>query len=100
MEQRSSESTNPNPNLYLVMASFLLRKKSHFKREEFVGRISDIVYFVPFSKSEVLDVVEKELEHLAELGRTNLSVELTWTDELVEFLSRNYNQNHGARSIQ
>ena len=28
MEKRSLESTNPSPNLYLVMASFLLREKS------------------------------------------------------------------------
>ncbi|CAI8040388.1 Caseinolytic peptidase B protein homolog [Geodia barretti] len=35
--------------------------KSHFKRDEFLGRINEMVYFLPFSRSELNQLVEKEL---------------------------------------
>ena len=36
--------------------------KSHFQRDEFLGRINEIVYFVPFSRSELLLLVRMELD--------------------------------------
>lgn len=36
--------------------------KSHFQRDEFLGRINEIVYFVPFSRAELLQLVAMELE--------------------------------------
>ena len=35
--------------------------KRHFGRDEFLGRINEIVYFLPFSKSELHKLVEREL---------------------------------------
>lgn len=35
--------------------------KKHFKRDEFLGRINEIVYFLPFSRSELMELVDKEL---------------------------------------
>ena len=32
--------------------------KRHFRRDEFLGRINEIVYFLPFSKSELNKLVE------------------------------------------
>ena len=34
----------------------------HFKRDEFLGRINEMVYFLPFSRSELLTLVTKELD--------------------------------------
>ena len=51
-------------------------------------------------QSEVEQLVVRELESLAETGRTNHNVEVTWDEEVVRFLSHSYNQNHGVRSIQ
>ena len=36
--------------------------KRHFKRDEFLGRINEIVYFLPFSRSELIQLVDKELQ--------------------------------------
>lgn len=36
--------------------------KRHFKRDEFLGRINEIVYFLPFSRNELLELVGKELQ--------------------------------------
>ena len=34
----------------------------HFKRDEFLGRINEMVYFLPFSRSELLTLVTRELD--------------------------------------
>lgn len=41
--------------------------KYHFKRDEFLGRINEIVYFLPFSETELKNIVQRELEHWKEL---------------------------------
>lgn len=39
--------------------------KRHFGRDEFLGRINEIVYFLPFSNSELNKLVSKELNYWA-----------------------------------
>lgn len=39
--------------------------KRHFRRDEFLGRINEIVYFLPFSRKELLKLVTKELDYWA-----------------------------------
>lgn len=39
--------------------------KRHFRRDEFLGRINEIVYFLPFSRTELLNLVNRELENWA-----------------------------------
>lgn len=41
--------------------------KRHFKRDEFLGRINEIVYFLPFSESELKTIVQRELTLWQEL---------------------------------
>lgn len=41
--------------------------KRHFKRDEFLGRINEIVYFLPFSETELKSIVQMELKHWQEL---------------------------------
>lgn len=36
--------------------------KRHFKRDEFLGRINEIVYFLPFSRNELLQLVAREMQ--------------------------------------
>lgn len=43
--------------------------KRHFRRDEFLGRINEIVYFLPFSQSELFKLVTKELEYWAKRVR-------------------------------
>ncbi|XP_055751063.1 caseinolytic peptidase B protein homolog isoform X2 [Salvelinus fontinalis] len=39
--------------------------KAHFRRDEFLGRINEIVYFLPFCPSELQQLVSKELNFWA-----------------------------------
>ena len=39
--------------------------KYHFKRDEFLGRINEFVYFLQFSRAELIVLVTKELEFWA-----------------------------------
>lgn len=41
--------------------------KKHFKRDEFLGRINEIVYFLPFSETELKTIVQRELTLWQEL---------------------------------
>ncbi|XP_014679473.1 PREDICTED: caseinolytic peptidase B protein homolog, partial [Priapulus caudatus] len=43
--------------------------KRHFRRDEFLGRINEMVYFLPFSVSELRCLVARELEFWAAKGR-------------------------------
>lgn len=37
--------------------------KKHFKRDEFLGRINEIVYFLPFTTDELHQLVTRQLEY-------------------------------------
>lgn len=43
--------------------------KRHFKRDEFLGRINEIVYFLPFSRKELIQLVNRELQTWAKRVR-------------------------------
>ena len=74
--------------------------KYHFGRDEFLGRINEIVYFLPFSKSELLVLVEKELDLWATRARQRHGIELSWDRSVLNLLSCGYNIYYGARSIK
>ncbi|CAL8109956.1 unnamed protein product [Orchesella dallaii] len=74
--------------------------KRHFQRDEFLGRINEIVYFLPFSKSELNQLVTKELKYWAEKAKEKHNIELKWDNRVVQALSTGYNVHYGARSIK
>ncbi|ODM89084.1 Caseinolytic peptidase B protein [Orchesella cincta] len=74
--------------------------KRNFQRDEFLGRINEIVYFLPFSKSELNQLVTKELKYWAEKAREKHNIELKWDNRVVQALSTGYNLHYGARSIK
>lgn len=50
--------------------SALCPLQAHFRRDEFLGRINEIVYFLPFCHSELIQLVNKELSFWAKKVRT------------------------------
>lgn len=74
--------------------------KSHFQRDEFLGRINEMVYFLPFSDSELRQLVVKELEFWASKAKKNNSLEMTWDDKVVDLIIKGYDIHYGARSIK
>lgn len=74
--------------------------KAHFGRDEFLGRINEIVYFLPFSQSELIKLVAKELEAWADRAKKRHKIELKWNREVLSLLAEGYDTHYGARSIK
>ncbi|XP_063867476.1 mitochondrial disaggregase-like [Scylla paramamosain] len=74
--------------------------KNHFQRDEFLGRINEIVYFVPFSRQELLKLVKAELDKWAKQAKEKHSIELKWDPMVLDVLADGYNVYYGARSIK
>ncbi|KAE8628306.1 hypothetical protein XENTR_v10007450 [Xenopus tropicalis] len=74
--------------------------KAHFRRDEFLGRINEIVYFLPFCRSELSQLVRKELNSWAKKAKQRHSITLMWDPEVIDVLADGYNVHYGARSIK
>ena len=75
--------------------------KRHFGRDEFLGRINEIVYFLPFSKSELSKLVERELIFWATKAQKRHNVDVVWDKQVLDYLAyEGYNVYYGARSIK
>ncbi|XP_057318422.1 caseinolytic peptidase B protein homolog [Microplitis mediator] len=74
--------------------------KAHFRRDEFLGRINEIVYFLPFSRSELIKLVARELETWAKRAKERHMIELKWDREVLSVLADGYDSHYGARSIK
>ncbi|KAL4229976.1 hypothetical protein ACF0H5_010365 [Mactra antiquata] len=74
--------------------------KRHFRRDEFLGRINEFVYFLPFSKAELAKLVVKELKLWAERAERKHQIELVWDHEVVDVLAGGYDVHYGARSLK
>ena len=60
--------------------------KRHFGRDEFLGRINEIVYFLPFSKSELSKLVERELNFWSDKAKKNHEVEVLWDKQVCIYM--------------
>uniref|UniRef100_A0A914VB14 Uncharacterized protein n=1 Tax=Plectus sambesii TaxID=2011161 RepID=A0A914VB14_9BILA len=74
--------------------------KAHFKRDEFLGRISEMVYFYPFSTSELRQLVVHELELWQKRSKKKHRIFLSWEPNVVDLLIEGYYVHYGARSIK
>ncbi|KAL1116184.1 hypothetical protein AAG570_005679, partial [Ranatra chinensis] len=74
--------------------------KRHFGRDEFLGRINEIVYFLPFSRMELNKLVFKELNYWANKAQTKHNVHLEWESGVETVIAGGYNMHYGARSIK
>ncbi|XP_051966730.1 caseinolytic peptidase B protein homolog [Xyrauchen texanus] len=74
--------------------------KAHFRRDEFLGRINEIVYFLPFCHAELVQLVSKELNYWAKKAKQRHNITLVWEHPVLELLVGGYNLHYGARSIK
>ncbi|KAJ7995320.1 hypothetical protein DPEC_G00243330 [Dallia pectoralis] len=74
--------------------------KAHFRRDEFLGRINEIVYFLPFCPSELQQLVSKELNFWAKKAKQRHDITLLWDRPVLDLLAGGYNLHYGARSIK
>ena len=73
--------------------------KAHFRRVKFQG-INEIVYFLPFCHSELLQLVNKELNFRAKRAKQRHNITLLCDREWEDALVDGYNVHYGARSIK
>ncbi|KAL5512880.1 hypothetical protein ACEPAH_3278 [Sanghuangporus vaninii] len=71
----------------------------HLERDEFIGRIDQIVVFLPLSQEEIKVAVHRELETWRKRSEEKHKISLTWTDDVVEKLAESYDVNYGVRSV-
>eukprot|EP00040_Diaphanoeca_grandis_P029974 m.176390 g.176390 ORF g.176390 m.176390 type:complete len:615 (-) comp31847_c6_seq1:18-1862(-) len=74
--------------------------KNHFKRDEFLGRIDDMLYFLPFSESELNQLVTRQLERWKKKAKARHDIELTWDESVLGLIAQDYDVHYGARSLQ
>lgn len=74
--------------------------KSHFQRDEFLGRINEILYFLPFNDAELKELTLRELRKWESRAMDRHGIKVTWSDAALEELQTGYNFRYGARSIQ
>jgi len=72
----------------------------HFHRDEFLGRINEILFFLPFDHQERLEIARKELQLWAGRAQERHQVTLSWDEDVLEKLQQGYNVRFGARSIK
>ncbi|KAL5492075.1 hypothetical protein ACEPAI_3522 [Sanghuangporus weigelae] len=68
-------------------------------RDEFIGRINQIVVFLPLNKDEIEVAVQRELAMWCKRAEEKHKIKLTWTDEVVRKLAASYDVNYGVRSV-
>jgi len=73
--------------------------KKSFKRDEFLGRINQIVVFLPFKEKEISQVIEIELKKWKKRAEDQHAIKLSWSSDVVESLVGGYDVNFGARSV-
>uniref|UniRef100_A0A8C1KFJ7 ClpB homolog, mitochondrial AAA ATPase chaperonin n=1 Tax=Cyprinus carpio TaxID=7962 RepID=A0A8C1KFJ7_CYPCA len=95
--QKSEKITISNTFKEQVIRPIL---KAHFRRDEFLGRINEIVYFLPFCHSELIQLVSRELSYWAKKAKQRHNITLLWERPVLELLVRGYNLHYGARSIK
>jgi len=74
--------------------------KHAFRRDEFIGRINEILFFLPFTLEQRLLLAKKEVEKWAEIAKKRHNMTLQWGVELEQFLIKAYDLRFGVRSIQ
>eukprot|EP01127_Copromyxa_protea_P023226 TRINITY_DN8641_c0_g1_i1.p1 TRINITY_DN8641_c0_g1~~TRINITY_DN8641_c0_g1_i1.p1 ORF type:complete len:572 (-),score=88.69 TRINITY_DN8641_c0_g1_i1:47-1762(-) len=74
--------------------------KKYFRRDEFLGRINEMVVFHPFNEEDLHKIVEKELDKWSVRALKRHGITLKWDEPLIESLTLDYNESYGFRSIK
>ena len=74
--------------------------RRHFGRDEFIGRINEIVFFLPFTEREQEQLVQKELALWAARARKRHGIDLRASSGVVQAAAHEYDMRYGARSIK
>jgi hypothetical protein len=74
--------------------------RRHFGRDEFIGRINEIVFFLPFTESEQEQLTEKQMSLWMKRAKEKHNIELRFSHGVVKEVTKEYDLRYGARSLQ
>lgn len=74
--------------------------KGHFKRDEFLGRINEILYFLPFTDEQKIHLANKEIDKWSKIAKKRHNMDIQWSQDVEEFIIKSYDARFGVRSIQ
>jgi ATP-dependent Clp protease ATP-binding subunit ClpB len=72
----------------------------HFHHPEFVGRITELVFFMPFTVEQLILLSERELVMWRKNAKERHGMDIIWDRSVNEVLIRAFSHRYGARSIQ
>ncbi|TDL18818.1 hypothetical protein BD410DRAFT_460421 [Rickenella mellea] len=73
--------------------------KKSLKRDEFLGRINQIVVFLPLNEEEISQVIGNELKKWRKRAAEQHSIQLSWSNDVVSNIVKAYDVNYGVRSV-
>ncbi len=86
---------------YENMKKSVMEEVKNIFRPEFLNRIDDIVVFHTLDKESVKDIVKLMLKEVSDRLKTNLSINFTSTDGLIEYIAEEgFDQTYGARPLR
>ncbi|KAI0982209.1 hypothetical protein GJ496_002426 [Pomphorhynchus laevis] len=74
--------------------------KRNFRRDEFLGRINEIVYFLPFSENEIRQLVIREMEFWSSMATSKHNIKIDWDESVIDIICAAYDVTYGARSLK
>jgi len=86
---------------YEDMKKLVMDEVKNLFRPEFINRIDDIIVFHPLDNEDICKITRLMLEETAARIRQNMDIDLIYTNELVELISKEgYDQMYGARPLR
>ncbi len=83
------------------MKNAVMGELKNFFKPEFLNRIDDITVFHKLSKEDISHITELLLEDLKERAKLNLDLTLSFTDNLIDYISKEgYSNIYGARPLK
>jgi len=74
--------------------------KKQFLRDEFIGRINEILFFLPFTDKQLQEIARHELGKWKATALERHRIALEWDSDVEKVLCQAYNVRFGVRSIQ
>jgi ATP-dependent Clp protease ATP-binding subunit ClpC len=86
---------------YEDMKKLVMEEVKNIFRPEFINRIDDIIVFHPLDNVDIQKITRLMLDETAARIRQNMDIDLIYTNELVEHISKEgYDQMYGARPLR
>jgi len=86
---------------YDDMKKVVMDEVKNLFKPEFLNRIDDIIVFHPLDNEDIKKITKLMLDETAVRVKQNMDIDLVFTNELVEFISKEgYDQHYGARPLR